>query len=265
MTRARFRDLLVAEWIKLWSLRSTSRLLVLGALAIVAVAVQRSLEDYNAWPDLPPMDRARITPLTEAFSGLTGTMLMIGAGSVGALTIVGEYATGLIRTTFIAVPARHRVVAARLTVVGAVMLAAGALVSAAAFGVSQAILAGRGVTVAAGDPAVLRVVAANALLAPVSALVGMGVGALVRHTAAAVVTVCAVLVVVPTFFRPTVHQWLNDLYALVPFYVWRTCLGLPVLREDPALPTVAGSWAVFASWPLAAAVLTLVAVRRRDV
>ncbi|GAA5771587.1 hypothetical protein Aros01_08126 [Streptosporangium roseum] len=265
MTPARFRDLLAAEWIKLWSLRSTRWLLGLGTLAIVAFAVQSSLEAYHSWPGFPAMEKARFSPLTEAFSGLSATMLMIGAGSLGALTIVGEYATGLIRTTLSAVPARHRVVAAKLAVVGGVMLATGALISAATFGVSQAILSGRGVAVSLGDPGVLRVLAANALLAPVSGLVGMGVGALLRHTAAAVVAVCAVLVIVPTFLRPTVHQWLNDLYALVPFYVWRTCLGMPQLRDDPALPTVAGSWAVFTLWPLAAAVLTLLVVHRRDV
>ncbi|MFI6595927.1 hypothetical protein ACIBHX_06750 [Nonomuraea sp. NPDC050536] len=261
----RFRDVLAAEWIKLWSLRSTSWLLGLGTLAIVAFAAQRSLDAYNGWPGFPPMEKARFSPLNEAFSGFAAALLMIGAGSVGALTVVGEYATGLIGTTFIAVPARHRVAAAKLTVVAAVMLATGALISAGTFAVSQAIMSGRGVTVSLGDPGVLRVLAANALLAPVSALAGMGIGALVRHTAAAVVTVCFALVVAPTFFKPTVHQWLNDVYALVPLYVWRTCLGLPELRPDPALPTVAGSWITFALWPLAAAVLTLIVLRRRDV
>ncbi|MFI7420164.1 hypothetical protein [Nonomuraea sp. NPDC049684] len=265
MTAARFRDLLAAEWIKLWSLRSTRWLLGLGTLAVVAFAAQSSLNTFREWPSFPPMQKATFSPLNEAFSGLSATMLMIGAGGLGALTIVGEYATGLIRTTLTAVPARHRVVAAKLAVVGGVLLATGVLVSAATFGVSQAILSGRGVAVWPGDPGVLRVLAANALLAPVSGLVGVGVGALLRHTAAAVVSVCAVLVIVPTFFRPTVHQWLNDLYALVPFYVWRTCLGLPQLRDDPALPTVAGSWAVFAAWPLAAAVLAVLVVHRRDV
>ncbi|MGW2156871.1 hypothetical protein [Nonomuraea sp. NPDC001699] len=262
---ARFRDLLAAEWIKLWSLRSTRWLVGLGVLAIVAFAVQSSLNAHNSWPGFTAREKALFDPLSEAFSGLAATLLMIGAGTVGALTIVGEYATGLIRTTLAAVPARHRVVAAKLVVVGAVTLVTGALVSAATFGVSEAILSDLGVAVRPGDPGVLRVLAANALLAPVSALVGMGIGALVRHTAGAVVSVCGVLVIVPTFFRPTVHQWLNDLYALVPFYVWRTCLGLPQLRDDPALPTVTGSWAVFAAWPLAAAVLTLVVVHRRDV
>ncbi|WP_067133711.1 ABC transporter permease subunit [Microtetraspora malaysiensis] len=265
MTTARFRDLLAAEWIKLWSLRSTSWLIGLGTLAIVGFAANSSLDAYNSWPDFTEMEKARFTPLNEAFSALAASMLVIGAGSLGALTIVGEYTTGLIRTTLAAVPARHRVVAAKLTVTAAVTLATGTLISAGTFGVSQAILSGRGVAASLGDPGVLRVLAANALLAPVSALVGMGIGALVRHTAAAVVTVCAALVIVPTFFKPTVHQWQNDLFALVPFYVWRNCLHLPQLRDDPALPTVAGSWAVFALWPLAAAVATLIVVQRRDV
>ncbi|MGV9776538.1 ABC transporter permease subunit [Streptosporangium sp. NPDC003464] len=265
MTAPRFRDLLAAEWIKLFSLRSTFWLIGLGTLAIVGFAAQSSLDAYRGWPDFTAMERARFNPLDETFSGLSASLLVIGAGSLGALTIVGEYATGLIRTTLTAVPARHRVVAAKLSVVAAVTLVTGALISAGTFGVSQAILSGRGVAVSLGDPGVLRVLAANALLAPVSALVGMGIGALVRHTAAAVVTVCAVLVIVPTFLRPTVHQWANDLYALVPFYVWRTCLGLPQVRDDPALPTVAGSWATFTLWPLAAALLTLIVIRRRDV
>ncbi|MGI5489132.1 hypothetical protein [Microtetraspora malaysiensis] len=265
MTTTRFRDLLAAEWIKLWSLRSTPWLIGLGSLAIVAFAAQSSLNAYNSWPSFTAMEKATFTPLNEALSALGASMLVIGSGSLGALTIVGEYATGLIRTTLVAVPARHLVVGAKLTVIGAVTLAAGTLISAGTFGVSQAILSGRGVAVSLGDPGVLRVLAANALLVPVSALAGMGIGALVRHTAAAVVTVCAALVIVPTFFKPTVHQWLNDLYALVPFYVWRACLHLPQLRDDPALPTVAGSWAVFVLWPLAAAVVTLIVVRRRDV
>ncbi|MEV0350138.1 hypothetical protein AB0H88_30540 [Nonomuraea sp. NPDC050680] len=265
MIGGRFRDLLTAEWIKLWSLRSTSWLVGLGTLAIIAFALQNSLDAYNGWPGYTAMEKARFNSLAEAFSGLSASMLMIGGGSMGALTIVGEYATGLIRTTLVAVPARHRVVAAKLTVVAMVSLATGTLVSLGTFGVSQAILSGHGVAVSLGDPAVLRVLAANALLAPVSALTGLGIGALLRHTAAAVVTVCAALVIVPTFFQPNVHQWLNDLYALAPFYVWRTCLGLPQLRDDPALPTVAGSWAAFALWPLAAAVVTLIVVRRRDV
>ncbi|MFF3686085.1 hypothetical protein [Streptomyces sp. NPDC002187] len=49
-------------------------------------------------------------------------VLILATGSIGALTVVGEYSTGQIRTTFAAVPARRSVVAAKVAVVTAVML-----------------------------------------------------------------------------------------------------------------------------------------------
>jgi len=264
VSHARFRDLVAAEWVKLWSLRSTRWVLGVGALALIGLAVRGSASTYTDWPTYTPREQANYDPMTEILNGATASLLMIGAGSVGALSVVSEYATGLIRTTLAAVPTRHRVVAAKLTLVAAVMFALSALIVAISFGASQAILSGRQLDVALTDPGVLRVLAADVLLAPMSALVGMGLGALLRHTAATIVAVCAVLVVVPSFFKPTVYQWVNDLYATVPLYVWRNCLSQLHPRHSDALPTVSGSWAVFVLWPLIAALLTLLVVHRRD-
>ncbi|MFE2329109.1 ABC transporter permease subunit [Streptomyces sp. NPDC059385] len=263
--RARFRDLFAAEWIKLWSLPSTRRLLGLGALVLIALAVQSSLDTYRNWPDFGPQERSHYDPMSEALSGAGVSLLMIGTGTVGALSIVGEYASGLIRTTLTAVPGRHPVVAAKVAVLAAVMLAVGTAVSLGTFGVSQAILSGRGIGLGVGDPGVARVLVANALLAPVSALVGLGIGALLRHTAGAVVTACGVLVVVPGFFKPSVHQWANAVYNLFPFYDWRGCLSMLHPRESEALPTVADSWLAFTLWPVLAVAVTVIVVRRRDV
>ncbi|GAA3595040.1 ABC transporter permease [Nonomuraea rosea] len=254
-----------AEWIKLWSLRSTRWVLAAGVLLLTGLAVQSSLDVYAEWPSFRPQEKAMFNPMTEAFSALGAIVVMTGAGSVGALTVTGEYATGLIRTTFTAVPARGRVLAAKVLVVAGVMLAAGTLVALTTYGASQAILSGRGTGGSIGDPYVVRALVANALLAPVSALAGMGIGALLRHTAATVVAVCGVLVILPTLFKPTVHQWANDLYAMFPFYVWRTCLSAVHACDKSALPTATGSWAVFALWPLVSAAVTLIVVRRRDV
>ena len=44
---------------------------------------------------------------------------MLGAGALGAQSIVGEHASGLIRTTLVAVPDRGRVVLAKAAVVAA--------------------------------------------------------------------------------------------------------------------------------------------------
>jgi ABC-2 type transport system permease protein len=261
----RFGDLLAAEWIKFWSLRSTRWVLGLGVLLVLGSTLQKSLDAYHSWPTFRPVEKTHFDPLTTAFSGVTATLVMIGAGVVGALAIVGEYSTGLIRTTFTAVPARGRVMTAKATVMAGVMLVLGAVLSLGTFAVSQTILSGRGIALSPGDSGVPHVLVANGLLAPLSALVGMGVGALLRHTAGTVATCCAVLVIAPGFFKPTVHQWANDLYAWFPFYDWVHCLSQRHPRSAPALPTTTGSWIVFAVWPLVALALAVVVVRRRDV
>ncbi|MEV4256953.1 hypothetical protein AB0J52_27645 [Spirillospora sp. NPDC049652] len=263
--RVRFRDLLAAEWIKLWSLRSTRWVLAVGVVLLVLAALQKSLDDYNAWPTFRAQERSRFDPLSAAFSQISAIVLVVGSGVVGALALVGEYATGLIRTTFTAVPARHRVVLAKVAVVTAVMLATGAVVALSTFTVSQTILSGRGIAVSLGDPGVPRVVAANALLAPLAALVGMGIGALLRHTAGTVVAVIALLVILPMTFKPTVHQWANEIYMWFPFYDWAHCLSLRHPPTNPALPTVAGSWLAFVGWAAASVAVAVVVVRRRDV
>lgn len=263
--RVRFRDLLAAEWIKLWSLRSTRWVLGVGVPLLVLATVQKSLNDYDAWANFRPRERAMFDPMTAAFSQISGVVLVVGSGVVGALALVGEYATGLVRTTFSAVPARHRVVLAKIVVVGAVMLAVGITVSLSTFAVSQWILSGRGIALSPDDPGVPRVLVANALLAPLAALVGMGAGALLRHTAGTVVAVIVLMVVLPMSVKPTVHQWANDLYKGIPFYDWVQCFSVRRPRVSPALPTVTDAWLAFAGWAVVSVVVAVAVVRRRDV
>ncbi|MCX4546461.1 ABC transporter permease subunit [Streptomyces sp. NBC_01565] len=263
--RVRWRDLVAAEWIKLWSLRSTRWVLSLGMLILLGLALQSSLDTYDSWPDYGPVQRSHYDPVTEALSGAGVALLMIGAGTVGALSIVGEYASGLIRATLTAVPARHRVVLAKAVVLTGVMCGVGAFVSLGTFTLSQAVLSGRGIGLSVSDPGVPGVLAANAALAPVSALVGLGIGALLRHTAMSVVTTCGLLVVLPGFFKPTVHQWANELFGYFPYYAWRGTLSQLHPRTGDALPTAAEAWAGFGLWPVLAVILAVLIVRRRDV
>ena len=98
---ALLRHLLAAEWIKLWSLRSTAWLLGLGALMVVGMSAVASVRTVQTWPTLDPLAQAQFEPLTDMLT-LAVLALPIVAGCVGALSVVGEYATGMIRTTFIA-------------------------------------------------------------------------------------------------------------------------------------------------------------------
>lgn len=56
-------------------------------------------------------------------------LLALAAGAIGAVSVTGEYGSGLIRTTFTAVPARRSVMAAKAIVLTAVMTVFGAVVA----------------------------------------------------------------------------------------------------------------------------------------
>lgn len=192
--------------------------------------------------------------------------LMLVAGSMGAITVVSEYSSGLIRTTTVAVPARGSVVLAKAVVTAGVWTAVGTAISTGSFLVSQAILNGRHAGVSITHPGVFRALVASALLAPVCALVGLGLAVLIRHSAATMVTSVFTLLMLPTLFSQS-ERWSADVSHVMPVTAWKR-----LVQNWPPDPgslgytaTVGGSWIVYAVWPLVAVVLAVVVVRRRDV
>lgn len=266
---ARFRDLLAAEWLKLWSLRSTVWAYAIGALVVVAFNVGATYDRHRYWSAHSASDRARFVAdgiaLMYAYTTNAGTVMMLAAGAIGAVAITGEYSTGLIRTTFAAVPARRSVLAAKVCVLTTVMTGYGAVVAVLSFWLSQAILSRHDAGVSITDPGSLRVVVASTLLAPVCGLVGMALGVLLRHGAATTVTVVVVLLVVPLVFADDRH-WAAVIDHAQPNSAW---MRLVDMRYDsgtgiPFPWTVGGAWTVFALWALGAAAVAVLAVHRRD-
>ncbi|ATZ28332.1 ABC-2 family transporter protein [Streptomyces lavendulae subsp. lavendulae] len=255
---ARFGDLLAAEWIKMRSLRSTWWTIALTALFVIGCATVASLADHGGTSGFLPFD---------AFTPGAYMTLMLVSGSVGAVTIVSEHGSGLIRTTMVAVPARHAVVLAKAVVLAAVWTTVGTVISLAAFLASQAVLDGRHAGVPLTHPGVARALVASALLAPACALVGLGLGALIRHTPGSVAATLFTLVMLPPLFS-TSRQWSADVNHVMVVSAWKRLVqnwgDLPdINRVHDA--TVPGSWAVYAVWPLVAVALAVVVVRRRDV
>lgn len=268
---ARFTDLLAAEWIKLRSLRSTYWALGASALALVAFNTNAARADYVNYPHYGASIHREFVywALRDAFTQGAALMLVLACAGIGAITIVGEYATGLIRTTFTAVPDRRALVAAKVAVVTAVMTLYGALVAGVSFAATQAILDGRGAGVSIGYPGAWRVVVASALLAPVSALVGMGMGALIRHSATTMVLTTLVLLLLPSFVTDTYH-WTACVRNALPFNAWVRLVDVgygthPFTLVSKYPTSVAGGWVVFGVWAAVSAVVAVVAVDRRDV
>jgi hypothetical protein len=202
---------LASEWRKLRSVRSTAVLLGIPA-ASVGLTALLTWQGVQTWDGLSAAARARVLappPSEQVFAPLVQLCL----GALGVLAITSEHATGTIRASLLAVPRRWPVLAAKAAVVGAVALAAGQAVELAIFFVSRQIVGGRpipGVTAPFSREA--PVLVGLGLTAMVVALVGLGLGGVLRSTAAAIVALVALLFVLPALAQLMPGPW-NDRLA----------------------------------------------------
>ena len=248
-------DLLASEWTKFRSVRSTCwSLLVavvtpIGASALVAFAFAHQPTSAGPPPD----------PLLPEVLSLEYAVIAVSV--MGVLAFSAEYSTGLIRTTFAAAPRRRAVLAAKAVVLGTVTLAAGELVAFVSFFLAQAILSGHHLGVSLSRPGVPGAVLAAGLLLCACTLLGLALGAIIRHTAGGIAATIAVIV-------------LPGIVALLPA-PWSGRLGrftlLEAARQVTALHPAANlfspglSLLVVLAWPAAALAAAAVLITRRDV
>ena len=202
---ARARDVLTSEWIKLRSVRSTYLVLLFAAAATVAVGYLITHADATHWPTMNAAARAAFDPVSDSFAGLGLAELAFGA--LGVLAISSEYTTGLIRATFAAVPRRRTVIAAKAAVVGVVTLLAGELITFATFFTGQWVLSAQHLNVTLAHPGALRGVLAAGFYLAVMAWVGIGLGAVIRHTAGAITALVGVVFLLPTIINALPAPW----------------------------------------------------------
>lgn len=268
---AGFADLLAAEWIKMRSLRSTYWVLVLSAVVAIAINVNAVHSDLpyidQPHPPLEGLPPYTYDPLFHGLGRIAVAVMALSAASFGAITVFGEYTTGMIRTTFAAVPDRRAVITAKVVLVAAITLVLGVAVSATSFFTINAMLASRHVGLSIHDPGCLRAVAGYALVVPVCALIGMAFGAVLRHATASIVAVVGVLFIVPMLFGGDRYRALKEIGNHLPLNAQaRLSLNPDSYTSLGAHPgTITGSWIALAAWALASVAVTVTAVRRRDV
>ena len=180
-----------SELRKLFALRSTWLILGLANLLGVLVGVMTLHSAGSAWPTMSPADRAAFDPTADAFTGFQFTQLALGAW--GVLVATGEYAYGGIAPTLTAVPRRGIVFTAKVAVVSLVSLPLSLASVFLAWLLGQHALQGRGLDAALSDPGVVRSVLSAGLILTVVSVLGFGLGALLRHTAAALVLLVGLL------------------------------------------------------------------------
>lgn len=266
------KRVLQAEWTKLRSVPSTawSVLALIGLSVLLSFFVAASVGITGGIPGCTP-GAAGCGDEDVVLNGLSGVVFgQFAVVAVAALAGTGEYATGMIRSTLAAVPRRSAVLAAKATVVGALCLAAGLVASLAAFLVSQPVLHGNGFVPEQGYPLVsltdepaLRAVVGSGLYLALVGLLSLGIGMILRHTAAAMTTVFALLLVpfIAALLLPEHPRELVQRYSPMT-------AGLAIQRTVERLDSVPiGVWAglgVLACWAAAALVGAFVVINRRD-
>lgn len=257
-----FPRVVLAEWIKLWSLRSTYWTMAATLAAMVFIAVVVGLT-------------SRIDDQAVA-AGFNGTMAIqmgytfaqVVVAVLGVLTITGEYSTGMIRSTLAAVPRRWPVLAAKSLIIAVVGGALGLLGVAAAWAASYPLLGAAGAADLA-DPEVQRIFWGTALYLAGVGLLGLGVGAVVRHSAGAITLVLGILLMLSTFWQLLMmtSDWFTRLYPYLPSVAGERIAGPAVAPGGAGGIQVLDPWAgfgvfmVYVVFALAVAVLLL---RRRD-
>lgn len=183
------------EWIKLRSLRSTRWTLLITTAGMIGLGIL-VLRYYPAhWRHMSAAARASFDPVNQGYTGVA--LAQLAMGMLGVLAITGEYSSGMIRSTLAAVPDRPLLLAAKAAVFGAAALAIGELLSLATFLVGQATLASPAPHASLGQPGVLRAVLMIGAYLCLVGLIGMGLGAIIRHSAAAVAALTGLILLLP--------------------------------------------------------------------
>ena len=180
---------------------------------------------------------------------------MLGTAMFGAVAAAREYGHTTVVPTFLTTPRRHRAVVAQLTAVAA----AGAILALVgqALVVTGVAIALRttdyGFLVPTGD--VAQLLATTTMAGAVGAVLGAGLGSVIRNVGGAVIAVVLVLFVVP----PMTAQLLTGAGPWTPTNLFAVISGA---STDVAL------WAALlaiAAWALIPAGAGMLAVDRRDV
>ncbi len=225
------------EWIKLATLRSTwwsiavVAVLTVGIAALIAQAI-----------DAPGFEPIQAVVLPIQF-----TMLL--AGILGAISVTGEYSTGMIRSTLAANPRRGSVLAAKAVVVAILMFVASLVIFAAAAVTVSFIVAGRDQSIDWADPTAswLPIVVAS-LAMTVFALIGVAFGFILRSGAGAIAATVGLLFVLPivaSFFAMAgeAWAWVTDAATYLPVAAAQSAiLSDGAILEGPVPYVTLGAW-----------------------
>lgn len=263
-----FGGILGSEAIKLFSLRSTIWCLAIAFLVPIGLGflLAGTVGGIGALPE----DAGQGLWVQVATLGIGFSQLVIAV--LGVLVITGEYSTGMIRSTLVAVPRRVPALLAKTLVIsGTTFLVALAAILGAAF-LPFGLLTSSGIQPDVADPAVWWAFLGGSGYLALLAALSVAIGAIVRNSAGGIAAALGLLLVLPTVLSILVGvtraEWAQNVGTFLPGSAGGRMYAY-ITETDVAAPgsLVLEPWQgllVLSAWVVAMLVLAAVLLKRRD-
>jgi ABC-type transport system involved in multi-copper enzyme maturation permease subunit len=260
-----FGNLLISEWTKIRSVRSTLWTLILFVVITLGlVTLLTLLISLNWGKGNSGSNGTDGSIVADPVSFIMGAGLGLGQLTIcvlGVLIITTEYSTGVIRASLLAVPRRLPMLAAKVTVFAVLMIVVSEIVCVCSFLIGSAILHSH-VSVSFGDPGVTRAILGSGLYLTVLGLFAVGIGGLIRHTAGAISAAIGAVLVLPIITNFLPGSWGAHINAYLPEQAG-TLIG-QAHRQSGDLLTAWEGFGVLCIWAALALIGAALMLRTRD-
>ncbi|MCC3278655.1 ABC transporter permease subunit [Arthrobacter sp. zg-Y40] len=196
-------------------------------------------------------------------SGLFFGQLLIA--SLGVVLIASEWGTGMIRSTFSAVPKRTPALLAKNLIIAVVSFVVGAGAAFISYLIARPILGTADLSLSLGDEGVLASILNTGTCLALIAVFAMAIGTLLRNTAGGVVTAIGIIFVLPLVVQIVsgLADWIPDAARFLPSNAGAQLVSAGPIADGDLTQLQGGL--VLAAWAAVLLVASLVATKRRDV
>jgi ABC-2 type transport system permease protein len=248
-----------SEWTKLRSLRSTRWSLLAAFVAMAGLGPLVAAISMARWNDMSLADRLTFNPIDRSLGGFELAQLAIGV--LGVLVISGEYSTGMIRSSLMAVPTRLPVLWAKIVVFACVAFVLMLIAALIGYLGSQTILTEHHVNVPLSHAPALRALLGAVLFMTVTGILCIALGTIVRSTAGGISAYVGLIFVLPGIAAILPSSISDAIHPYLP-----SNAGGAVAQAFPGANTFSpwGGFALFCGYTAAAVAVAAVLLLRRD-
>ena len=258
-----FGHLMLAEWTKIRSVRSTLWTLLLFVVVTLGLTALLTWLTVHAVNQGKAAGRAS-SIVADPTSFILGTGLGLGQLAIcvlGVLVITSEYSTGTIRASLLAVPKRLPMLAAKAAVFSVLVLVIGEIVAFGSFLIGSTLTRSL-VKVSLSDPNVTRAVLGAGLYLTVLGLFALAIGNLIRHTAGAITTVIGLVLVIGPLLALLPYSWGAHIHEYFP-----TVAGVLITADHQQADQLLSPWqgfGIFCLWTALLLAIGAFLLQRRD-